>query len=218
MRGVPGGGFPDCRALLYLARAVGRKLRVHGGCTWSTEHPSTEARHEEEDHQGNRRDSEVTVCAVRTFRPSYPSLRLHSYSSVLRPRIARRVQAKTLIHAFRLSANVGLELKFQEHERATTVRLPTNGADVWVAPMSGCVSQANERSTLCPGRPGICGRNDNVSLAFIFGRQPNRGSYGPRTLALADWDSPSDHLIDLAVWRFALASAEDCLIPVGVFQ
>jgi hypothetical protein len=75
MRGVPGGGFPDCRALLYLARAVGRKLRVHGGCTWSTEHPSTEARHEEEDHQGNRRDSEVTVCAVRTFRPSYPSLK-----------------------------------------------------------------------------------------------------------------------------------------------
>jgi hypothetical protein len=132
------------RALLYLARAVGRKLRVHGGCARSTKHPSTEARHEEENHQGNRRDSEVTVCAVRTFRPSYPSLRLHSYSSVLRQRIARRVQAKTLIHAFRLSANVGLELKFQEHERATTVRLPTNGADVWVAPMSGCVSQANE--------------------------------------------------------------------------
>src|SRR4029453_5302213 len=73
-----------------------------------------------------------------------------------------------------------------------------------VAPMSGCVSQANEYVDALPARSGICGRNDNVSLAFIFGRQPNGGSYGPRTLALADWDSPSDHLIDLAVRRFAL--------------
>ena len=37
-------------------------------------------------------------------------------------------------------------------------------------------------------------------------RQHNGGSYGPRTLALADRDPPSDHLIDLAVRRFALGT------------
>ena len=36
--------------------------------------------------------------------------------------------------------------------------------------------------------------------------------YGPRTFALADRNSPSDHLIDLALRRFALdASVGDCL-------
>ena len=33
--------------------------RVHGGRAWVTEYPSAEASHEEEDHERNRRDSEV---------------------------------------------------------------------------------------------------------------------------------------------------------------
>ena len=101
---------------------MGRERRVHGGCAWVTEDPSTEARHQEEEHQGNRRDSEVTVCAVRSFRPSYSSLSLHSYSPVSesdRPIIAGESKAKDIDPCFLPSIafqpNVGSELKFREH-------------------------------------------------------------------------------------------------------
>jgi hypothetical protein len=47
-----------------------RCWRAHGGRACVTEHPSAEARYQEEDHERNRRDSEVTVCAVRSSRSS----------------------------------------------------------------------------------------------------------------------------------------------------
>jgi hypothetical protein len=81
--------------LYYLARAVVGSGGL--GCAWVTEDPSTEARHQEEDHQGNCRDSEISVCAVRSFRPSNSWLSLHSYSPMSesdRPIIADESKAK----------------------------------------------------------------------------------------------------------------------------
>ena len=57
------------RSLLAQAIALrGRNRRVHRGSTWVIEHPGAEGRRHEENHERNRRDGEVTVGAVRSFR------------------------------------------------------------------------------------------------------------------------------------------------------
>jgi hypothetical protein len=104
---------------------VGWQLWVHGGGPWVTEHPSTEARHEEEDHQGNRRDSEVTICALRSSRASYSSLSFHSYSPVSesdRPIISGEYKGKmaSFLPLLGFKPNVGSELKFREHTEPAT--------------------------------------------------------------------------------------------------
>jgi ABC transporter substrate binding protein len=46
-----------------------RMRRVHGGLAWVTKHPTGKARHQEENHERDRRDSEVAVGAARSFPP-----------------------------------------------------------------------------------------------------------------------------------------------------
>jgi hypothetical protein len=46
-----------------------RMRRVHGGLAWVTEHPTGKARHQEENHERDRRDSEIAVGAARSFPP-----------------------------------------------------------------------------------------------------------------------------------------------------
>jgi hypothetical protein len=46
-----------------------RMRRVHSGLAWVTEHPTGKARHQEENHERDRRDSEVAVGAARSFPP-----------------------------------------------------------------------------------------------------------------------------------------------------
>jgi hypothetical protein len=84
--------------------------------------------------------------SARCERSDRPTRRLAFIPiSVLRPR--GEYKAKTLIHAFRLSANVGLELKFQDD-----CTLANQRRRCLVAPMSGRVSQANEQvdALSCP--------------------------------------------------------------------
>ena len=47
----------------------GRRQVTSGGRAWDIEHPSAEAGHQEENHERDRRDSEVAVGATPSFPP-----------------------------------------------------------------------------------------------------------------------------------------------------